>query len=387
VENPTLAVSSESSSGKFQSQSDGAILSRKVLIAGASGLVGFAAARHFSALPDWEAVAVSRRIPQGLEQVKVISVDLLDEAKCAEVFGAQPDVTHLIYAALYEKPGLIAGWRERDQMEVNLRMLRNLFEPLAAAATRLQHVTLLQGTKAYGSHIEPVPVPARERLPRHPHENFYWLQEDYLRAKQQGQAWHWTILRPQVIFGESLGSPMNAIPAIGVYGAILKEAGEPLYYPGGPQRIFQAVDADLLARACAWAATSAACRNETFNINNGEPFEWRTVWPAIADALGMAPGPARPMSLAVEMPRRQAEWAAIVRKYRLRAPESLVEFVGQSFIYTDRNWAYGQAAAPAPTLVSTVKARLAGFHDCVDTEEMFRRLFRRYQELRWLPPL
>ena len=57
-----------------------------------------------------------------------------------------------------------------------------------------------------------------------------------------------------------------------------------------------------------------------------------------------------------------------------------------SFIYTDRNFAYGQSESPAPTLVSTVKARLAGFQDCVDTEEMFRRLFARLQELRWLPP-
>jgi len=362
-------------------------LSGKVLVAGASGLVGYAAARHFLTLPGWQVVGISRRVPQGLERARIVPVDLLDTAKCAEVFGGMGDVTHVVYAALYEKPGLIAGWRERDQMETNLRMLRNLFDPLVATAKGLQQVTLLQGTKAYGSHIEPVPAPARERLPRHPHENFYWLQEDYLRDKQRGSSWHWTVLRPQVIFGESLGSPMNEIPAIGVYGAILKEAGEPLYYPGGPYgRIFEAVDADLLARACAWAATSPACRNETFNINNGEPIEWRTVWPAIADALGMRPGPARPMSLATEMPKRQAEWAAIVRKYGLRSPESLEHFVGQSFIYADRNFAYGQSVPPAPTLVSTIKARLAGFHDCVDTEEMFRRLFRRFQELRWLPP-
>ena len=361
-------------------------MSRKVLVAGASGLVGFAAARHFMRLPGWEVLAVSRRVPQGLEQAQIVSVDLLDAARCAEVFGATRDVTHLVYAALYEKPGLIAGWRERDQMEINLRMLRNLFEPLQRAAASLEHVTLLQGTKAYGSHIEPVSVPARERWPRHAHENFYWLQEDYLRSQQQGQGWHWTILRPQVIFGESLGSHMNPIPAIGVYGALLKEAGEPLYYPGGPQRIFQAVDADLLARACAWAAVSPGCRNESFNINNGEAVEWRTLWPAIADALGMQPGPPRPMSLAQEMPKREAEWAAIVRKYRLRSPQSLQQFVGQSFIYTDRNFAYGQSESPAPTLVSTVKARLAGFHDCVDTEQMFRRLFGRLQELRWLPP-
>jgi hypothetical protein len=37
-------------------------------------------------------------------------------------------------------------------------------------------------------------------------------------------------------------------------------------------------------------------------------------------------------------------------------------------------------------LASTVKIRQAGFQECVDTEEMFRRLFRRYQQLRWLPP-
>ena len=88
-------------------------------------------------------------------------------------------------------------------------------------------------------------------------------------------------------------------------------------------------------------------------------------------------------SLMISPPR---EWAGIVRKYDLRSPESLEHFVGQSFIYADRNFAYGQSVPPAPTLVSTIKARLAGFHDCVDTEEMFRRLFRRFQELRWLPP-
>jgi hypothetical protein len=100
----------------------------------------------------------------------------------------------------------------------------------------------------------------------------------------------------------------------------------------------------------------------------------------------MQPGPPRPISLAQEIPQREAEWAAIVRKYDLRAPESLREFVGQSFIYADRNFAYGETVSPAPTLVSTVKARLAGFQDCVDTEAMFRRIFRRFQELRWLPP-
>lgn len=360
---------------------------KKVLIAGASGLVGFAAVKHFSQLPDWEAVGVSRRIPPGLESANCLSIDLTDKARCAEVFGQMRDVTHVVYAALYEKPGLVQGWRERDQMETNLNMLRNLFAPLSAVAKDLQHVTLLQGTKAYGAHIEPFPVPARERWPRHRHENFYWLQEDYLREQQQGKDWHWTIFRPQVIFGESLGSNMNAIPAIGVYAAFLREAGKPLSFPGGAPWLTEAVDADLLAHACEWAATSPICRNETYNITNGDVFVWQNVWPTIAEALGMEVGPPQPCCLAEEMPKREVEWAAIVKKYNLCAPTSLWEYVGQSFYMADLVFAYGAQRLPPAMLVSTIKARQHGFHECMDTEDMFRKWFKRFQELRLLPPV
>ena len=157
-----------------------------VLIAGASGLVGFAAAKHFATLPGCKVIAISRRKPEGLDGVELVSVDLTNRAQCTEVFGRMRDVTHLVYAALYEKPGLVRGWREPDQMETNRVMLENLFEPLRATASRLEHVTLLQGTKAYGAHIAPIAIPAKERQPRHQHENFYWLQEDYLRTRQTG---------------------------------------------------------------------------------------------------------------------------------------------------------------------------------------------------------
>ena len=78
----------------------------KVLIAGASGLVGFAAIRHFSQFDDWDVVAVSRRVPAGLERyrAKFIPVDLLNQQQCNEVFGAMSDVTHLAYAAVNERP-------------------------------------------------------------------------------------------------------------------------------------------------------------------------------------------------------------------------------------------------------------------------------------------
>src|SRR5215472_14213818 len=246
----------------------------KVLIAGASGLVGFAAVRHFVGLDNWKVVAISRRVPTAAGRATFISVDLHDQQRCREVFGQMTDVTHLIYAALYEKPSLIQGWSERDQMETNLAMLKNLFEPLSATAN-LQHVSLLQGTKAYGVHLGPMRIPARERDPRHPHANFYWLQEDYLRAKQAYSSWHWTILRPQLVVGEAIGGNLNIIPPIGVFATLCKEAGLPLSFPGGPPFIFEAVDAGLLAHSFEWAATTPGCTNEIFNITNGDVFVWQ----------------------------------------------------------------------------------------------------------------
>ncbi len=358
---------------------------KKVLIAGASGLVGYAAVRHFAALDDWEVVAISRRIPPTIGRVTFISVDLQDQQRCREVFGQMTDVTHLIYAALYEKPSLIQGWSESDQMETNLTMLKNLFEPLSAAAN-LQHVSLLQGTKAYGAHLGPMRIPARERDPRHQHANFYWLQEDYLRAKQAGSKWCWTILRPQLVVGEAIGGNLNIIPAIGVFAAVRKEAGLPLSFPGGPPFIFEAVDAGLLARSFEWTATTPACANEIFNITNGDVFVWNEIWPAIADALGMEVSPPAPLCLQHEMPEKAGEWAAIVRKYGLRSPADINAFVGESFEFADFCFAYGADKPPHPAIVSTIKARQAGFHDCMDTEDMFRKWVCHFQDERLLPP-
>src|SRR5215467_14850552 len=99
----------------------------------------------------------------------------------------------------------------------------------------------------------PMKVPAREgRSEMREQPNFYWEQEDYLRAKQRGKDWFFSILRPVLIVGYSQGSAMNVVPAIGVYAAMLKDSGLPLHYPGGGARIGQAVDAELLAKCIEW---------------------------------------------------------------------------------------------------------------------------------------
>lgn len=366
---------------------------QKVLVAGASGLVGHAAIAHFASLPGWDVTGVSRRIPADLPGATLRSADLADRDACTRLFSEMGDVTHVVYAALHEIPGLMPGWTDDGTIERNGQMLKNLFEPLLAAAKGLKHVSLLHGTKAYGLHhpaigAAGVKIPLREREPRREHRNFYFVQEDYLREKQRQASWGMTVFRPTVIYGDAGGNNMNPIPAIGAYAAILREAGEPLHFPGRPgaQGLREAVDADLVARALAWAAESPAASGGTFNLTNGDVFVWEHVWPAIAETLGMKVGEQRPMLLAEELPKRDAAWAAIVEKYRLNAPKSITEFVGyNSLVYADMVMS-GAARPPVPVLNSTIAARQAGFQDCMDTEDMFRKLFRQLQTTGVLPP-
>src|SRR5262245_20803923 len=118
-------------------------MTNTVLIAGASGLVGTAAVEKF--LNDgWEVIALSRRRPEvGSDRpFRHVPVDLRDAAATRDLARQAGDVTHVVYTAVYEKPGLVPGWSERDQMETNRDMLRNLMEPLGEAARGLQHVSL-----------------------------------------------------------------------------------------------------------------------------------------------------------------------------------------------------------------------------------------------------
>ena len=357
-----------------------------VLIAGASGLVGAAAVDAFLEA-DYDVVALSRRRPEVDSQRRFThrSLDLRDAAACRAAARDFGDVTHVVYTAVFELPGLIPGWREKVQMETNLAMLRNLMDPLADAAKRLRHLSLLQGTKAYGVHLHPIRIPARERYPRDQHENFYWLQEDYVRAKSAREGWTFTIWRPQLIVGPNYGVVMNLPPIIGAYAAICREQGMPFAYPGGVSWAWEAVDTRLVANALVWGATAATAVGETFNLTNGEVFEWRDLWPSFADVLGVEVGPDRSVRLAEFLPAKAAVWDRIIAKRGLRnVPMS--ELVGESHHYADFCFAYGATSAPPPAFVSTVKVKRAGFTEVYDTEETFRYWLEKLIERKVLPP-
>jgi len=219
---------------------------------GATGVVGRAAVEHFATVAD-EVIGVSRR-PIDVAGVTHVALDLTDESDGAESTAASvfAGTTHVVYAALQESADLVSGWRDTELMDRNLRMFRHGLDPLLAThGESLQHVSLLQGAKAYGLHVGQTPIPAKERAPRDRHDNFYFLQEDALLQLAAQHGFGWTILRPQVVYGESFGSPMNLLPAIGVYATLEREHGRPLSFPGGGRAVHEAVDARLLARVLA----------------------------------------------------------------------------------------------------------------------------------------
>src|SRR3569623_465137 len=306
---------------------------RKIVVAGATGLVGNAALRHFGTSEACEVAALSRRQPRDLYGARHVPVDLTSEADCRRAAAGLEGATHLVYAALYEAPQLVDGWRDEQQIRTNELMLRNLMGALEPVAPGLRHVALLQGTKAYGVHVRPLTVPAREgRSEMYEQPNFYWAQENFLRELQQGKSWHWSILRPVLIVGEAMGGAMDLIPPLGVYATMLREQGRPLDFPGGAPRVGQAVDVDLLARAIAWSGEAEAARNEAFNVTNGDVFTWENIWPAVADALEMKPGKPVPLSLAEAFPSWGAPWDRLRRKHDLVSP-ALAEYVGLSIQY------------------------------------------------------
>jgi len=82
-------------------------MANRILIAGGSGLVGFATLKLFCSLPDWDVLVLSRRRPPALFNARFIPADLTDEKACAGFADQLRGLTHVVYTALHERPKLM----------------------------------------------------------------------------------------------------------------------------------------------------------------------------------------------------------------------------------------------------------------------------------------
>jgi nucleoside-diphosphate-sugar epimerase len=347
---------------------------KTILVAGALGIIGRALVELCDDDADCRVIGIARRAPDFGSRATFCSIDLLDRKDCERQLSDLQSVTHIVYAAW--QPG---ATRE-EEVAPNLTMLRNLMEVVGPSAPDLRHVTLLQGSKAYGSHLGPFRTPARETDPRHVPPNFYYDQQDYLDQLQRRSGWSWTIFRPTFVYGFAVGNPMNLTMVIAVYAAICKELNLPLRFPGSVKAygvLSQAVDAALIARAIMWAGESPGCRNEIFNITNGDLFRWSGLWPRIAELFDMAVAEPQRLPLVEFMSGKQNVWQTIVGKHGLKP-----------YPYRDiASWPFGESSLNREYdhILDTTKIRDRGFDGFADTYRMFERHVRFLRAQRIIP--
>ncbi|MDB5823920.1 MAG: NAD-dependent epimerase/dehydratase [Herminiimonas sp.] len=345
--------------------------SNVALVIGATGIIGGALVETLAAHPDWEVRALRNT---HVSDVAIVNADLHDAENTVKALSGARDTTHVFYAALAPRPDLA------EEERVNLAMLRHLLDGLKVVGAPLKRVVLYQGAKVYGVHLGIAQAPFYEDDPRHLGPNFYYAQEDLLRARAERDGFEWSILRPDVVVGSAAGNPMNMAVIIGVFAALSKARGLPLRFPGAWSTyrdvLAQATDSSWLARASLWAALAPTASNEAFNIV-GEPFSWERIWQHVAETLRMAVAPPQPMSLARQMPSHNAEWAELAARYSLR-PLPFERIV---------SWGFGDFIFNCEfNVISDMgKIRRAGFVEPAHNELWFKTALAQLQEKKVIP--
>jgi nucleoside-diphosphate-sugar epimerase len=349
-------------------------MQKTALVVGANGVIGTNLINHLLDLEDWNVIGLSRRGGTDREKLKYVAIDLLDPEQCKDKLSGLKEVTHIFYAAFQDRP----TWAEL--VPPNLAMLVNVTEAIEQVASNLLHISLMQGYKVYGAHLGPFKTPARESDGGHMPPEFNVDQQQFLEMRQQGKQWTWSAIRPSVVAGTALGNPMNLVVVIAVYASISKELGLPLRFPGKPgayDKLLEMTDAGLLAKATVWAATNGQCANQAFNITNGDLFRWNELWPRIARYFGIESAPPLQMSLQTVMADKAPLWKRIQEKYNLNM-HSYEEL--SSWIFGDAVFAWDY-----DFFADGTKARRLGFHEFVDTEQMFYGLLDELKAKKVIP--
>jgi quercetin dioxygenase-like cupin family protein len=126
-----------------------------------------------------------------------------------------------------------------------------------------------------------------------------------------------------------------------------------------------------------WALSEDKARNEIFNVSNGDVYRWRQLWNELAAFYDLPIAEPLAMSTVSEMSEKAPLWDSMVARYGLHAtPYNQIA-----------NWAFvdWMLNFREETILSTIKIRQAGFADCIDTHQSFRRQLTRLRDLRIIP--
>lgn len=353
-------------------------MSKTALIAGASGIIGSAAAALL-VKQGWTVHGLSRK-PSGQSGVLPVSADLQDATATATALAdIQPDAV------------FISTWARQDteaeNIRVNAAMVRNLLNGLPKP-NGPRHVALVTGLKhylgpfdAYGKGKLPQ-TPFREEQGRLDIENFYYAQEDELFSAAKRDGFSWSVHRPHTVIGKAVGNAMNMGTTLAANATICRETGRPFVFPGSAAQwtsLTDMTDAGLLAEHLLWASQTEAARDEAFNVVNGDVFRWQWMWERIAAwfAIEAAPfdGTVRPLEQ--QMADDAEIWRSIAEREGL-AESDLTRLA--SPWHTDAD-----LGRPIEVVTDMSKSRRLGFNGYKPTDDAFFDLFKRLRADRLIP--
>ena len=222
---------------------------RHILLVGPYGVLGTGVVDAVAENSRWGIITAARRpAPTYRAQAAPphVNVDLMDREGTTKAFSSLGKVTDLVFAAYVEKPTMA------ETVEPNARMLKNTLDALAARNVPLQRIVLAGGAKSYGFSLGAFNAPAKETEPRLIAQIHYHQQEDIVAEWAAKNGASWTVLRPHLVMGPSLNSPMNLVTSLATYAAMTRELGLPLRFPGtkeGWNTLQETTDAELFGRA------------------------------------------------------------------------------------------------------------------------------------------
>jgi nucleoside-diphosphate-sugar epimerase len=346
-----------------------------VLVVGGNGIIGRNAVAYLLSTGNWNTIVTSASPLDYETQAQYVQLNLLDSQAVQQQAEQLREVTHVIYAAYIEGKTLAA------QTHVNLDLLRNLVIGLEQVAPHFQHLTFIQGGKAYGAHLGRYKTPALETDPRHFPPNFYYSQEDFLREHSAGKAWSWTAVRPDIVVGFAVGNPMNLANLIAVYASLCKALKVPFRFPGSLKSydvLVNVTDANLLAKGMEWVSTHAECNGEIFNVTNGDVFRWSQLWPRFAAYFGVEYAEPITFPLQEYMADKAELWQQLVQQHSLKnhSIDELVQWGFGDFIFN----------VEADAFFDVNKLRRFGFHEMhLDSFESFRQQFEHLKAAKIIP--
>lgn len=344
------------------------------LIAGVGGTCGANLAEMLIDQGGWRVIGLSRTRPELRVDIEHRSVDFLDRAGCPAALGDVSAVTHIFWTAL------LNGKTREEENALNTRMFENFMDAALPGINTLEHVHVLEGVKQYGYDLGPYKTPCYEDDPDGQPAYFYSAQHAHTLKCQQGENWSWSTTRPGAVCGYSYGGRINLMTVLAVYATIMKEMGEPLYFPGDEatyNAITFATDVGLLNRMMIWASTDSAAANQAFNAANGDHFRWCHMWPLIADMFDMPAGPVRPTNLQEVMADKEPLWQDIIERHGLKPSE----------LHRIAPWKYADTVFRRywDNAINTVKANQFGFTEMIDTRDMMKRIFNQFREQKVIP--